>query len=187
VLINVYDFDNTIYRGDSSFDFYCHCRARYPRVKRDVFGVLPLALDFLLHKRDKTRTKERFYRYLSFVPDVESEVLRFWETHEQNVKSWYLKQKRADDLIISASPVFLLTPVCERLGVRLIASRVEAQTGIYDGLNCHDEEKVRRMRERYPDVEIDRFYSDSLADAPLAKLAHEAFLVKGDAISPFPL
>lgn len=187
MLINVYDFDNTIYRGDSSFDFYRHCCARYPRVRRDIFGVLPLAAGLLLHRRDKTRAKERFYHYLSFVPSVESEVLRFWETHAQNIKPWYLEQKHGDDLIISASPVFLLSPICERLGVTLIASRVEAQTGIYDGLNCHDEEKVRRMRQEYPDVEIDRFYSDSLADTPLAKLARAAFLVKGDAISPFPL
>jgi phosphoserine phosphatase len=146
VLINVYDFDNTIYRGDSSFDFYRHCCSRYPRVRRDVFGVLPLAVDMLLHKRDKTRSKERFYHYLSFVPNVEEEVLRFWDTFDQNIKPWYLEQKRTDDLIISASPVFLLKPICERLGVKLIASKVEAQTGIYDGLNCHDEEKVRRMR-----------------------------------------
>jgi HAD superfamily phosphoserine phosphatase-like hydrolase len=187
VLINVYDFDNTIYRGDSSFDFYRHCCARYPRVRRDVFGALPLAVDMLLHKRDKTRAKERFYHYLSFVPNVEAEVVRFWETFDQNIKPWYLEQKREDDLIISASPVFLLKPICERLGVRLIASRVEAQTGIYDGLNCHDEEKVRRMREEYPDVEIDRFYSDSLADTPLAKLARESFMVKGDSIFAFPL
>jgi len=187
VLINVYDFDNTIYRGDSSFDFYRHCCSRYPRVRRDLFGVLQLAAALLLHRRDKTRAKERFYRYLSFVPNVEKEVLLFWEIHEQNIKPWYLEQKRADDLIISASPVFLLTPICDRLGVKLIASRVEAQTGIYHGLNCHDEEKVRRLRKERPEVGIDKFYSDSLADAPLAKLAREAFLVKGDAISPFPL
>ena len=31
VLINVYDFDNTIYRGDSSFDFFRHCAVKYPR------------------------------------------------------------------------------------------------------------------------------------------------------------
>jgi phosphoserine phosphatase len=43
------------------------------------------------------------------------------------------------------------------------------------------------MREEYPDVEIDRFYSDSLADTPLAKLARESFMVKGDSIFAFPL
>jgi phosphoserine phosphatase len=69
----------------------------------------------------------------------------------------------------------------------LIASRVEAQTGAYDGLNCHGEEKVRRMREQYPELEIAGFYSDSRSDTPLAKLARMAYMVKGDALSPFPL
>ena len=43
------------------------------------------------------------------------------------------------------------------------------------------------MREEYPDAEVEQFYSDSLHDTPLARLAREAFLVKGDALSPFPL
>ena len=48
------------------------------------------------------------------------------------------------------------------------------QTGLYDGLNCHGEEKVRRMRELYPDAEIEQFYSDSLHDTPLARLARRS-------------
>ena len=64
---------------------------------------------------------------------------------------------------------------------------MEAQTGVYDGLNCHGEEKVRRMRELYPELQIAAFYSDSRSDAPLARLAQKAYMVKGDARSPFPL
>ncbi|MEN6340562.1 MAG: haloacid dehalogenase-like hydrolase [Clostridiaceae bacterium] len=187
MLINGYDFDGTIYRGDSSVDFYLYCRNKYPRVKRDVFCVLPLLAALILHKKDLTREKEHFYRYLSYVPDAAAEAERFWEGCGGYIKAWYLKQKRQDDLIISASPEFLLNPICKTLGVRLIASKVDPKTGKYDGLNCHDEEKVRRLREAYPDAEIDRFYSDSRADTPLTKLAKQAFLVKGDVISPFPL
>jgi phosphoserine phosphatase len=44
---------------------------------------------------------------------------------------------------------------------------------------------VRRLKEAYPEVVIDRFYSDSRADTPLAKLAREAFLVKGNDLSRF--
>ena len=43
------------------------------------------------------------------------------------------------------------------------------------------------MREAYPETQIDRFYSDSKSDTPLAKLAQSAFLVTGDEISAFPL
>ena len=136
---------------------------------------------------EKTHVKERFYRYLRHVPDVREEVERFWLTHDKNLKDWYFAQKREDDLIISASPEFLLEPLMKRLELTMIASRVAAETGIYEGLNCHGEEKVRRMRELYPEAEIDGFYSDSKSDTPLAKLARNAYLVSGDVRSPFPL
>jgi HAD superfamily phosphoserine phosphatase-like hydrolase len=187
LLINVYDFDNTIYRGDSSVDFFRHCAVKYPRTTLSALAAMPWFLFMLLGLADKTRVKQRFYRYLRHVPDVREEVERFWLTHDKHLKDWYFAQKRDDDLIISASPEFLLEPLFKRLNLGLIASRVEAETGVYDGLNCHGEEKVRRMREAYPEVQIDEFYSDSKSDSPLARLAHAAYMVKGDARSPFPL
>ena len=187
MLINVYDFDNTIYRGDSSVDFFRHCAAKYPRAYLCAISAAPWFLAMLLGFADKTRVKQRFYRYLRHVPDVADEVERFWLTHDKNLKDWYFAQKREDDLIISASPEFLLVPLMKRLNLTLIASRVVAETGVYEGLNCHGEEKVRRMRELYPEVQIDQFYSDSKSDTPLARLAKEAILVTGDRRAAFPL
>jgi putative flippase GtrA len=66
-----------------------------------------------------------------------------------------------------------------------LASPVDPQTGAYRGKNCRGEEKVRRFRERYPYGEINCFYSDSLSDAPLAKLAGQAFMIQGDSIVPW--
>ena len=187
MLIHVYDFDNTIYRGDSSYDFFRHCAVKYPRVLGSAACALPWFLGMLLGVTDKTCTKERFYRYLRHVPEVAEEVERFWLDHDKKLKDWYFAQKREDDLIISASPEFLLEPLMNRLGLALIASRVVPETGVYEGLNCHGEEKVRRMREAEPETQIDGFYSDSKSDTPLAKLARNAFMVTGDEISAFPL
>ena len=187
LLRNVYDFDNTIYRGDSSVDFFRHCAHKYPRAYLSALAALPWLLLMQLKLAEKTRVKQRFYRYLRHVPDVREEAERFWLTHDQNLKDWYFAQKREDDLIISASPEFLLEPLLRRLGLTMIASRVAPQTGVYDGLNCHGEEKVRRMRALYPDVQIGEFYSDSRSDTPLARLARKAYMVKGDARAPFPL
>jgi phosphatidylglycerophosphatase C len=187
LLRNVYDFDNTIYRGDSSVDFFRHCAAKFPRAFGSAIASAPWFLLMLLGLADKTRVKQRFYRYLKFVPDVGEEVERFWLTHDKNLKDWYFAQKREDDWIISASPEFLLEPLMKRLGLTMIASRVIPHTGVYEGQNCHGEEKVRRMRELDPEAQIDAFYSDSRSDTPLARLARTAYLVKGDAISPFPL
>ena len=70
--------------------------------------------------------------------------------------------------------------------MRLIASRVDPKTGKYTGFNCYGEEKLLRLREVFPDAEVDSFYSDSLSDAPLAYISKQAFLVKNGKLSPWP-
>jgi phosphoserine phosphatase len=70
---------------------------------------------------------------------------------------------------------------CAKLGiVHVLASQVDPKTGRYTGLNCHGEEKVRRLKEVEKNADIEEFYSDSISDAPLAALAEKAYLVKGD-------
>ena len=94
-------------------------------------------------------------------------------------------QQREDDVIISASPEFLLKPICIRLGIsNLMASVVDKRTGMYLGINCHGEEKVRRFYKKF-NQEIDEFYSDSFSDAPLANIAKKAYLVDGDILIPW--
>ena len=183
---NVYDFDKTIYDGDSSVHFFCYCMKRRPRMLLDLpaLGVTALCR-YVFHSVSTTQMKRRVYRFLNWLPDVDAAVADFWATHKKNLKPWYLAQRADSDLIISASPEFLLAPICRELGVSLLASRVDRRTGEYDGINCHDTEKVRRMLEAYPDCEIDAFYSDSYADTPLAKRAARAYLVKGNRIHPF--
>ena len=89
-------------------------------------------------------------------------------------------------MIISASPAFLLEPITRELGVALIATPMDSRSGQIRGENCHDEEKVRRFYEKYPDAEIDAFYSDSLSDAPMARLAKTAYLVKRGELLDWP-
>ena len=100
----------------------------------------------------------------------------------KNVEKWYLDMKRDDDVIISASPEFLVKVCCERLGIKhVMASRVDPKTGKYDGLNCYGEEKPKRFDERFGSekrAEIENFYSDSYSDAPMAAIAKQAYLVK---------
>ncbi|MBQ5398750.1 MAG: HAD-IB family phosphatase [Ruminococcus sp.] len=181
--MNVYDFDNTIYRGDSTADFYIFCLKRHKRILLLAPSLLGAVTKFYIFKRGtKTDMKEKMYRFLRY-SNAERDVEEFWDSHIKNIKTFYLERQREDDLIISASPYFLLGPICERLGIkRLIASDVDPVTGKYTGINCHGEEKVRLFRERYRE-EIDEFYSDSQSDAPLAKIAGKAFLVKGNEIS----
>lgn len=184
--MNVYDFDKTIYSGDSTADFFFHCLKRIPSVWLCLPGQAAAFAGYLLGRRDKTAFKQRFYVFLQKIADVSGETERFWEKNIKKIKPWYLGRQKDGDVVISASPEFLLTPVCARLGIKhLMASRVDAKTGEYDGVNCHGGEKVRRFREFFGDVVIDEFYSDSRSDAPLAEMARKSFLVKKDRIRPW--
>lgn len=181
--VNVYDFDGTIYHGDSTIDFYRFAVRSHPTLLR----YLPIqAVGFLLYmgKRiDKTRLKEFFFSFLAGV-DGSALTQAFWDQHQSRIYSWYLRQQRPDDIVISASPDFLLRPLCERLGIKnLIASEVDIKTGRFLGKNCRGAEKVLRLQRELGIHQIDAFYSDSASDLPMAQLAKHAFWVRKGQVS----
>ena len=182
--MNVYDFDKTIYPRDSTARFYLWCLRRYPACRLTLGHTAAAFFLMGTRLRPKTRCKEIFYRFLRHVPP-EAPAL-FWREHIGGIRPWYLAQRREDDLVISASPEFLLAPAAEHLGFKLLASQVEQSTGLYRGENCHGPEKVRRYREAYGPAPIEGFWSDSLSDAPLAALAERAWLVKRGVPAPWP-
>ncbi len=179
--MNVYDFDKTIYNGDSTVHFYFYSIRRHPRILLRLPALLWYAVLYMLQVYTKTQFKEKFYRFLKDIKNIDEAVASFWETHEKNIKSFHKK----GGLVISASPEFLLMPICKKLGMALIASRVDRFTGKYTGENCWGKEKVSRFKEIYGDAEIEEFYSDSLSDSPLASLAKMAFIVQKEKIMPW--
>ena len=140
--MNVYDFDKTIYKGDSTLDFFWFCLRRYPRIIMIFPRFIFTAILYSLGKCTKEKMKESFYRFLHLLPDTEFEVKEFWKKNEERLCAWYLSQKQDTDIIISASPTFLLSPICRKLNVSLIASKVDIKTGMHTGLNCYGKEKV---------------------------------------------
>ncbi|MFR3288881.1 MAG: haloacid dehalogenase-like hydrolase [Lachnospiraceae bacterium] len=183
--VNVYDFDKTILPYDSTEVFFRHCLRRYPRVLFPALGALPWAAGMPLGLTSKTRAKEVFYRFLALVPDIDAELTRFWELHLGDINAWYLARRRGDDIVSSASPEFLLRPVA---GAWASVSSPRAWTGTAAGpwARTATARKGAPPGEEYPGLGIAEFYSDSLSDAPLARLAERAFLVKGQCLSPWP-
>lgn len=178
--MNIYDFDGTLYDGDSTMDFVRFAWKKHPSLLRylPIQGVA-FVRHYILKQMDKTAMKEQFYRFFTGF-DADALLEEFWDTHQQKVFSWYPGgQQQADDIVISASPEFLLKPICQRLGIRhLIASRVDSRTGAYTGLNCWGPEKVVRLKNELGITHCDNFYSDSHSDQPLADIANKAFLIK---------
>ncbi len=185
--MNAYDFDKTIYNGDSTAHFYFYCLKTQPQIAKWLPYQGWSFLLYVLRVYTKTQFKERFYKFFKSVKNIEQTVEDFWDAKIGNIKSWYLENSREDDLIISASPEFLLRPAIRRLKLKnLIASRVNLHDGKYTGLNCWGEEKVKRLRSELGEIEYDYFYSDSYSDTPLAELARvESYIVKGDKLLPW--
>ncbi len=182
--MNVYDFDHTIYDGDSTISFYGYCLKKYPAVLLDFPRQILAFLKYKTGRCGKTAFKEIFFCFLERVPDQGKTVNDFWDIHEHKIKKWYKSRQEEGDMIVSASPGFLLGEICGRLGIRyLIASEVDMRTGKFSSENCYGEEKVRRFLEKYPDMKIEKFYSDSYSDTPMALLAEEAFIVRKNKIS----
>ena len=184
--MNVYDFDNTILRGDTTWRFTLWCARRYGAVRRHLGRVLLRVPRFLAGKMTLTEGKSFLLGYFALVPDMDAEIARFWEANMPRVKNWYLAARRLDDVVVTASPECLVRPACERLGVACVGTRADRTTGVITGKTCSGVEKVRRFREAYPGAKIEAFYSDSLRDSPLAREANRAYLVKGETLSPWP-
>lgn len=180
--MNVYDFDKTIYNGDSTVDFYLYCLRKHPKIAITLPRLVAAFVKYyILCIGTKTQFKQAMYSFLKYC-DAKSDVENFWKTHKSNIKKWYLNQAEKTDVIISASPEFLLKPLEEDFDFSVIASRVNMKTGEYDGVNCYYDEKVRRFAEKYPEAQIENFYSDSYSDEPLAKISKNACIIDGDKI-----
>ncbi|MBO4220239.1 MAG: haloacid dehalogenase-like hydrolase [Clostridia bacterium] len=182
--MNVYDFDKTIFPSDSTWEFVKFCLRKKPSAARFLPSGIAAWVRFVLRLNGKTEMKQTFYRLFSDFDDIRAEVEEFWGKNYHKISKWYLDVRRDDDVVVSASPEFLLAPVCMKLGVgTLIASRVDGRTGEYTGINCSGEEKVRRFREVFPDADVDKFYSDSDSDLPMARIAARAFKVRKESVS----
>jgi len=183
--MNIYDFDKTLYGSDSTVDFLKYSVKKHPSLLRFLPAMGWAASLYALKQIDKTAMKQRFYRIFTGY-DAEGLLEEFWDVHQHKIFSWYPRQQREDDIVISASPEFLLKPICARLGIRhLIASRVDPKTGEYTGENCWGPEKPRRLEAEMGITHCEKFFSDSYSDQPLADIAGEAFLIKDGVICPW--
>ena len=182
--INLYDFDGTIYNGDSSVDFFKFCTKKNPQIKKLYFKIFINLLKYKSKNMTITEFKEQTFSFLKYLNNQEELVQEFWQINKNKVKKFYLDQKdHSKDIIISASPYFLLKPICNELKVKdLIASDVDIKTGHFNKPNNRGEIKVNNLKLKYPNAQIISMYSDSFHDKPLLDLAENSYLVKKNKI-----
>ena len=186
--MNVFDFDNTIYDGESTLDLFFFYILRKPWLLKHLITVLKA---FARYKRGNVSLAEVIEHYVPLVEkdalrvfDFENDPKEFWNRHEKKIKPLYRKLQSEEDLIITASPDFNIEEICFRLGIRHhLSSKIDRESGKILFVNIR-ENKIKAYEENYGDIPIDNFYTDSPEnDAWLIEKARHAYVVKKNTVS----
>ncbi|WP_049945720.1 MULTISPECIES: haloacid dehalogenase-like hydrolase [unclassified Butyrivibrio] len=175
--MNVYDFDETIYSKNSTVAFILWCMHRDPKLWLSFMPSFSKSL--VLYKIGKIPTylmMRHFFSVLGKIDDFDEKIEKFWDENEKFISEWYLKQKRSDDLIISASPTCIIAPIAKRLNIKFVATDYDRETGVFVNNLMYGKGKARYIIDSDFPV-IENFYSDSLSDTPIALCAEKAHLV----------
>ena len=186
--MNVYDFDETIYDGESSVEFILYYAKTDPKIIKFLPAVFKV---FLQYEREKITFDDFLNKYAVQLTeyfkensvDFDKLVAKFWDKRMHKIKPFYKEIQKEDDVIITASPEFMMREICSRLGIKhLISTDFDIKTGEIHKA-CFREGKIDCFREVFLNAEIDDFYTDSLNDRFLFPLAKRVFMVKGKKIT----
>ena len=174
---NLYDFDKTVFPTDSETTFWLFCLKKQPKLLRFLPGQIVSMIRFSLKIGDTDKMKSKLFGFLKAV-DSEKMVQAFWAKNYKNIYPFFISRDTAlPTVICSASPEFLLQPVCEKLGVqKLIGTKMNPKTGEITGRNCKGKEKVSRISGELADYTFNCVYSDSVKhDGPIFALGERNF------------
>lgn len=79
--INLYDFDKTIYDGDSSIDFYLFCLKRHLKIIRILPCQIWFAIKYKIGKCTKEEFKSVYFSFMKYITNPEVEVNLFWKNN----------------------------------------------------------------------------------------------------------
>ena len=182
IIIKVFDFDNTIYRGESAVDLAFFMIKSNKRILFFVPTIFYNLIKYKLCLVDKDNMQKAINRcFKSAIKDKNGllgPVESFWEKHSCKLDERMLKRIGKDDIIITATPDFLINGIKDRLNTsNIISSEVDAEKREVTYFNFGDN-KVRKYKELYGGKKIDSFYTDSYNDKALMDISERVFIVK---------
>ena len=187
--IAFFDFDGTMTRKDSLFafvQFMVGKRAFYKGIIARVWILLGYVLGICSNTYAKQRLVEYFFagmqeidfrqKCLEFLPLLESMLL------DSALKTLAWHKARGDKVVmVSASFEEYLKPLCDKLGIECIATRLEFKdgnlTGQFCGENCYGAQKALRIQAHYNLKDYTEIfaYGDSKGDKAMLSLATHSF------------
>jgi len=180
--MKVFDFDNTLYHGESVVDFAVFMIRSSPKIILWLPKIFWNLLKYKLYVIKKDNMESQIDTVMqSCLPKQEilfPLVRRFWKRYRHKLDLGMISRISPDDAIISASPAFLLRPIQKLLGTsHLICSEVDIAHKKVIFLNFSDH-KVRRFRGLYGERMIEAFFTDSYYDQAMMDISEKVFLVK---------
>ena len=193
--LSVYDFDKTIYNGETLNDFYRFYLIKKPWKIYTVIFQLWYFLLYVLKIINLEKLKENFLRFLNGenTGELKKLIREFWKKKESKINPWVkdeiLKNKKETEILvaISASPTFLIIDRLRLMGFDVVIGTdfLFESTKFHSHItskNCKNYEKVKRLDKWAEDnniqYDIVNFYSDSIADKPLFDLAEHKYWIK---------
>jgi len=188
--MNCYDFDKTIYKKDSSIKFFLFCLKKKPIL---IFHLIKCCFFAIIHYLGIIKTKnfkEIFFGFTKHFSNIDEIIENFWVTEIKNINKWYIDQKKNNDIICSASPLFLVKPIFNVINPKatILCTNLDLKTGKIIGENLKGEAKVSALKQHFSNTEIkfDSVYTDSMSDLPILDLTDNKYIIgKGNNIYKF--
>ncbi|MER2080889.1 MAG: haloacid dehalogenase-like hydrolase [Ruminococcus sp.] len=182
VYMKVFDFDNTIYRGESSVDFAFYMIKHNKKIIKYIPTILFSLIGYKLCLLKKEKLESIINSFFSGILDgTESPddfVKPFWETHTEKLNNEMLQLISPEDIIISASPSDLIEGISEMLNTKnIIGTELDVKQKRITWFNFGDN-KVKRYKELYGARRIDAFYTDSYNDKAMMDISRRVYIVR---------
>jgi phosphatidylglycerophosphatase C len=190
VNIAFFDFDGTITHADS-FTPFIYKTIPAQRLKKGKILLIPYILGYKLGIVSGTTLRSKIFHF-GYQGTSASQLIEYGQKfseeflpnilmhHAMQKLEWHLN--RGDKVVlVSASMDVYLKPWCEKYGLDLICSEIEAEndvlTGFYKHQDCSGIVKKLRILKDYNLSDYDEIYAygDSKDDLPMLSLANKKF------------
>lgn len=179
--MNIYDFDDTIYNGDTNRDIIVYGFKKHPfLVLKALKKAKKLQKEYKNGLVEFERVKEALLSFIFQIKNYPKFINDFVDLHMKKIKPWYINRKSDNDIIISASYEIWIMQFCRRLGIKYVIATKTDSEGKIIGKNCKGAEKLKRLANVIPNAVIVSAYSDSSCDIPILEAARTAYVVEGD-------
>ena len=179
--MNIFDFDNTLYHGESSVDMALFLIKSNKKVILHLPSIFSSLLLYKLCIASREQLESTINNFLKTAikdkDELERLVEKFWEQYQYRLDKRLLKLVRNDDIIISAGPTLLISKIKNCLNTdNIIGTEIDGDEKKVTYFNFGSN-KVKRFRKLYKNAKVNCFFTDSYNDQAMMDIAEKVYIV----------